>query len=205
MSKPFALALDVETTGLNPENHAVIEIGAVVLNDRLEPGWEFPEPTFRLLLQPHEGAIIDPHALRINGHAWAIVPQSETYQKAWEPREGWLVLQNWLRGHFPEMQYVRLVGWNIGFDYRFMEALFDHTRGYYKPTVWPFHYHTLDLCGICTYLDVKKGQQRRSYSLQNVAKDVLPEGYSSKFGAAHTALADTLTALEVLHAIERSS
>lgn len=204
MSKPFALALDVETTGLDPEKHAVIEIGALVLNDRLEPGWEFTEPTERLIILPHEGATVDPNALRINGHHWVEDSKSDTYNKAWEPVEAWKVFQNWLRSHFPEMQYIRLVGWNIGFDLGFLKGMYNRIRMEPK-VVWPFHYHTLDLCGICTYLDIKKGQQRRSYALQSVAREVLPEGYSSKFGAAHTALADTLTALEVLHAIERGS
>lgn len=54
------VVLDVETTSLDPVRGSILEIGAVPLLD-------IGVPPFEAECRPHEGALIEPEALRVNG------------------------------------------------------------------------------------------------------------------------------------------
>jgi DNA polymerase III epsilon subunit-like protein len=56
------LIIDLEMTGLNPFQHGVIEVGAIVLDYRFEIIGEF-----FMDLCPPDNIIIDPKALEYNG------------------------------------------------------------------------------------------------------------------------------------------
>ena len=93
--RPF-VAVDIETTGLDPNKHEVIEVGLVS-----EQGHE----TFSLEFNPE---LADPKALEVNG--WGQRSFPECYEVVYAQD----VLNDWLTG-------VHLVGKNPQFDAAFLE------------------------------------------------------------------------------------
>ena len=97
--------IDVETTGLNPNRHSLIEIGAKFRGE------------FFYQKCPHDDALeIDPKAIKING-----------YDPDATDRKGWKLGQNELLEDFLNWYYemgghdnVKLCGCNVGFDSRFL-------------------------------------------------------------------------------------
>jgi DNA polymerase III epsilon subunit-like protein len=57
-------AVDVETTGTDPNIHGIVEIAILPLNGNLEPHEHFP--LFHMRMKPEEGEEIDEEAFKIN-------------------------------------------------------------------------------------------------------------------------------------------
>jgi len=218
MAEAAYLALDTETTGLQPHDCALIELGAIVLDKQLQPIMD-EGSVFHTFVQPHGNAVIERKAIEINGHSWAVDPTHETYLAAPTPPDAWKLFVTYLAKWFPKLNWIITVGWNPGFDTDFLKAM--HLRHLQRVALqvgvpvkemvrkpleghgWPFHYHSIDGIGIARYLDIRTGQTRKSYSLANMRKDLCPTGgMAEKYGASHTALADVFAMLDVLQIME---
>lgn len=70
------LVLDLEMTWLNPFEHGVIEVGAVVLNDTFDSIGEF-----FMDLCPPDNIIIDPKALEYNGFTLDRIAVGKSYEE----------------------------------------------------------------------------------------------------------------------------
>ena len=111
------LWIDTETTGTDPEKHAVVQIAGIVDYDgKVQEEFEF-------FCRPHEGAIITEKALEIIGRTkeeiMAFPPAYEAYSK----------LRQLLYRYVPKYtkdvnQRCKIAGQNIGFDYGMMESFF---------------------------------------------------------------------------------
>ena len=200
------VCLDTETTGLDPSKNALVEIGAIVLNDKLEPDENVA--TFHTLVRPVEGVHeIDAKAIKINKHEWVWSKSSDEYQSALEYPEACEELSEFLMGAFGKAQWIIMCGWNVSFDEGFLRELYNFRFNYpdTAPTAaaypWPFHYHKLDFLGICRYLDIRAGRPpRKSYSLDALAKHFYGDGMA-KF-AMHTAMGDAQMTLKIIKAME---
>lgn len=73
MARATHLLVDTETSGLDPERNAILEVGAIALDDSLAPVGDPLEFTVR----PRTGDEIEAEALRVNGHTWATDPASD--------------------------------------------------------------------------------------------------------------------------------
>lgn len=115
-SKPFAI-LDVETTGLDPAKHEIIEIAV-----------KSPHGTFHSLVKPQRLGQAEPKALELNGYAanpdrWHNAPMiEEVLPKVMAHLEGCL-----------------MVGHNVSFDKGFLAAAHEQTFGKGLP-----FYHAFD-------------------------------------------------------------
>lgn len=193
------LLIDTETTGLEPDRHAVLEIGAQALTPSLNVA---EIPPFHVHIRPHTKAIIDDRALNVNKLWWANDPNAEGYKKALAPKDAWEQFNKWLTEHFEVATWVVLVGWNVSFDEAFLKGFFRHNIGGEPVTgqpPWPFHYHKIDLLGLVRYFDARMGKVRKSYKLEDIAQDYY--GTVSKF-AMHTALGDSDMCIRVAKAVE---
>ena len=133
--------LDTETTGLNPREHATIELGAKILTPDLklhpeaEPFLTFIKPIPHPVRKgaPRVAPLIDHRAIAVNGHHWVYTPACERYQSALTPIMAWTRFNEWLRTHFEIANNKRVVavGWNTNFDMQFIQRLF---RGHYLST-----------------------------------------------------------------------
>ncbi len=203
------LLIDTETTGLDPHQACVLEIGAHVLDIKdgsivLRPD----TPHFHTLVRPFDDASIHPAALKVNNHYWAKDPKDPKYKEAKPIEEAWAALMAYLLEHYEKPSWIILVGWNVGFDENFLKhAMYERVNrpGQEVRERWPFHYHKLDLLTICRYIHIKQGRVREGSPRIAYKLETMVEHCFSKLGefTMHTALGDAEMALEVLHAVER--
>lgn len=101
--------IDLETTGLSPEQHAVVQIGAV----HCDPHGRVVRREYKAMIKPWPGAIIDPYAMQVN----KLSPES--WKDAPDAREGLVRFLAWLPPRFV------FCNQNVNFDRRHLQASFD--------------------------------------------------------------------------------
>lgn len=113
------IIIDLETTGLYPQTHEIIEIGAV----RVSSG-----ETFEVKVQPHNIEDADPVALHINGY------DKEKWRDASTLPAALKLLSDFVG------KDAYLMAYNVSFDRSFLEKAYKDCN-----LPYPFHYHHLDL------------------------------------------------------------
>lgn len=113
------IIIDCETTGLDPQKHEIIEIGAIRVST---------SETFEVKIYPLRIKEADPIALRINGY------DKEGWKEAYMPSNALKLLSEFAGKDAYMMAY------NVSFDRAFLEKAY---KDYNLP--YPFHYHHLDL------------------------------------------------------------
>lgn len=105
------LITDFETSGLDPDKHCILEIGAILCSTTLEI-----ERKFEIKLKPFKGAEMDPEALNVNGYTkkrWKdALPFEEGFYKFWKLTEADMIF----------------TAKNVPFDYSFYEAGIKHCK-----------------------------------------------------------------------------
>lgn len=129
------LFLDVESTGLSPDHHALVEIGVIAVID----GEVKDARNFRL--RPHEGAKIDPKAMDITGFT---IQEINSFDNPISAINDFIAWMDSFDCKF------RLAGHNIGFDKRFLYRTFCR-HGFYSSYITRFRSDY-----ICTYEMAKK-------------------------------------------------
>ncbi len=172
ISLPFTTSdlafFDLETTGLNPDQHEIIEIGMVRVNQQTmeETG------RFEARIMPQNLAAADPVALRINGFT----------KEKWSDA---ISLTDALKGFADATAGSVLIAQNISFDWGFLRRAYEESGIELRTD-----YHRLDLLSIA-YAKLKpKGVI--SYRLQK-----LREYFNIPPNEAHRALADSEMALAI--------
>jgi DNA polymerase III epsilon subunit-like protein len=202
------LAVDTETTGLDADKHSLLELAAIPLDDKLQK--KAVEP-FHVLIRPLPGRTIDRKAIDVNRHVWVYDEQSPEYKAALSYTASCGLFRGYVAQHFgANASWIILVGWNPSFDMGFLKRLYTYHDGYtdvptddvLKKAGWPFHYHTVDLIGVCRFLDIRAGRSRQSYRLEALARHYFPEE-TTKLATLHTATTDCEMQLRVLDAVEK--
>lgn len=106
---------DTETSGLSVDHHALIELAGVAIAD----GEVLGEICVRM--KPHEGAKIDPEALKINGYSYEEIMQWPDINESLDK------FVEWIDSH--ERKFS-LAGHNVGFDSKFLYRAFCRTGRY---------------------------------------------------------------------------
>jgi DNA polymerase-3 subunit epsilon len=176
MRKNNLAFLDVETTGLDPERHEILEVGLVLARQTLIPG---RGPQVELLeelewkVKPEHIETAEPEALRIN-----------RYNEA-----DWLFassLKQVMEAVAEKTADAILIAQNVTFDWGFIERAFRRTGVESK-----MHYHRLDLLSMA-YAKLYHNEKLTKFSLSALA-----EYFGLKNERAHTALADTRVTFEI--------
>ncbi|MDO8498252.1 MAG: 3'-5' exonuclease [bacterium] len=176
-SRPL-IFLDLESTGLNVQEHEILEIGALKTN---------PRPPFRVLgeleikVKPENLEKADKDALKIAGFS------SEGWKDALPLKEALLLLDKFAQDGV-------LVGFNVTYDWAMLDrAYFSQGR------CDPFYYHRLDVMSMAYFKLFKKRTIAR-FSLGNIVKFLKVER-----GTKHRALEDaraTYLAFRALFALK---
>lgn len=147
------IVIDIETTGLDSEKHAVISLGAVEL--------ENPDHIFYSECRIFEGAEIDEDALVVNGFS----EKDITDPTKQDP----LVLLLGFIEYAKLCSDTTLAGLNVGvFDLAFLEKMARRAR-----VNWAFARHTVDLHTLC-YAHMRANNQpvplKNKHSALNLAR-----------------------------------
>lgn len=131
MKLPY-VSIDIETTGLDPEKHQILEFAAVY-----DDWWMHPVcclPTFHRLIK-HETIIGQPYALSMHSELLRKIALA-TDAPICTIDELAAEFAEWLNNRWPIEKRVTVAGKNFaGFDYQFLKQhSFDHF----------FHHRTLD-------------------------------------------------------------
>jgi len=182
---------DLETTGVDFDNSAVIQIGAILDINGKEVA------SANIKIRPHEGAVIDPGALKVTG-----LTKDELYDdpERLTPLEAyWRFMEMWgfKRGAFVrQADRVQLAGYNsLAFDNRFLQALGRRAGDNY--TYAKYHWPGIDVASIaCAGLRSCRGFMK-DFKLMTVAKEL---GVNVD-GQAHDALFDVHVTRELYYKI----
>ncbi len=164
--------VDLETTGINPFTHEIIEIGCLVAKQNDNGEWVTVEE-FEFKVKPEHIETAQPEALRINHYdesAWMFAHTQEQALQALSQKCDGCVM----------------VGQNVSFDYAFLAAKF----GKYNIKD-PFFYAKLDTISLA-YMRFRKDATMTSFTLRELC-----ERLGIKNEKAHSALADIRATFEV--------
>src|SRR3990172_9098237 len=125
--------VDVETTGLSPDIHEIIEVAAIVADGRT-----FSEvKSYSCKIKPEHIERAEKEALKINGYS------PEKWRDALPAKEAFLTVANISPNGV-------IAGWNVAFDSDFLEHAFARNKIIHK-----FDYHKIDVPSI-TYAKLFK-------------------------------------------------
>jgi len=148
--RPLAF-IDLETTGLDPARHEILEIGVIRVDARTLTALDATDVRIR----PRHIEVADPEALRRNGYS----------ERGWE---GATDLPQALDRVAPLLVGATLAGHNVGFDRAFLEAAWratcgpppdlDHHHLDTASLAWPLlaagRIDSLSLVAVCTTLGI---------------------------------------------------
>ncbi len=180
------LYIDVETTGVEPGKHGIIQLAAL-----MDIGGEIVD-TFNLKCQPHEGAEINPEALKITGTDPEELKTRTTSSDAY--REFLRFLEKHI-SKFNKEDKAYPAGYNVQFDLQFIEAWFRHHGGNKYGSGSYQNWKMLDPLPLCRIWDYQGTLALPDYKLQTVCKH---------FGIeldAHDALSDITATRSLLRMI----
>jgi ribonuclease T len=174
------VVVDVETGGLDPQGHALLELAAVLL-DVDERGELHPVEEIAVAVQPSERTVVDPASIRIHG-----IDPADPEREALEERAALEAFFRPIRRQVKSLGARRaiLVGHNAPFDLAVIKAACE--RSGYKRN--PFHpFSTLDTV---TAAAVAIGETV-------LAKAVTAAGFDWDNARAHGALYDARKTAEL--------
>jgi DNA polymerase III epsilon subunit-like protein len=178
------LAFDTETSGLDPEKHAILEIAIIpIINGHKE------EP-FVSYIKPHAGAVLDPRAMDINGL---------TFQQVQSFPDGEEVLDKLIKWLYNHETVFNLLGHNVSFDRKFLYKLFC-SYGRHSDFVT-----LIDSGDICTLEMAKRTFNGKSLKPSSNKLGDLCKFFDIKLLDAHSALPDieaTYKVYQCLKALE---
>jgi DNA polymerase III epsilon subunit family exonuclease len=168
--------IDVETTGLNPDLHEIIELGVVLVRQIPQEG---KGPALEVISE-YEYKIIperlfnaDPESLKINGYT----PEKWTDAKP---------LKEVMEDFSVRTKSASFVAHNVAFDLEFIKRAFEHAG-----VKSQMHYHRIDTISLA-FAKLYHDPKVEKFSLR-----FLCEYFGIKNENAHTALSDARATFEL--------
>ena len=167
------LFLDTETTGLNPEKHGLIQVAGIIEIDGVE------KERFDLHCQIFDEQVVDPKALKVNGHT---LEQIKKYPEPTKTHAEFKAILEKYVDKYDKSDKFYIVGQNIPFDYGLLDKWFKNCGDDYLYSY--INYDKVDLVALTAAFKVAGIHDFENVKLETVAK---------KFGIefkAHDAAAD---------------
>ena len=189
MGKVKTLHLDLETTGLDPRENGVIQIGGIVEIDGNV------EDEFDLLVRPFEADAISEEALKVNDRTVAAIARFPA------PHDVHAALKAVLEKYvdcYDRMDKFQLVGFNVTFDDRFFREWFSKCGDTYYGSL--FFWPPIDVAGLAAEFLKDRRADLQNFKLLTVAETV---GLKVDPTLAHDALYDVRLTREVYRVVTR--
>lgn len=177
----YPVIIDVETGGFNANTDGLLEIAAVPLQ-LLDNGHFMPLPALHAHIQPFEGAILNPEALKFTG-----IDPFNPLRNAQAEKDALKHIFHELKKHQREADCKRciLVGHNANFDLQFLKAAVERTQLKNSNPFHPFSvFDTVSLAGL-------------AFGQTVLAKACLSAGIDFNNEEAHSALYDAQKTAEL--------
>ena len=177
----YPVIIDVETGGFNADTDGLLEIAAVPLQ-LLDNGHFMPLPALHAHIQPFEGAILNPEALKFTG-----IDPFNPLRNAQAEKDALKHIFHELKKHQREADCKRciLVGHNANFDLQFLKAAVERTQLKNSNPFHPFSvFDTVSLAGL-------------AFGQTVLAKACLSAGIDFNNEEAHSALYDAQKTAEL--------
>ena len=143
--KELYLSVDIETSGPNPGNYAMLSIGACTVAE--------PVKSFYIELKPDADGFL-PEALAISGLSLITLRETGTL-----PKDAMLKFSQWIKSIVPEGSQPVFAAFNAPFDWMFVNDYFHRYLGYN-----PFGHKALDIKTL--YMGLRKTNWlRTSYNI----------------------------------------
>lgn len=169
------LFIDIESTGLSPDHHAMVELSAIAVIN----GEFCGQKTIRI--KPHEGAKIDPEALKVTGFTVSLI---NSFGEIAPGIKEFIEFVDSFDCKF------RLAGHNIGFDRRFLfKTMCRH--GFYSDYISRFRSDY-----ICTY-EMAKKIGKKKLNVDSLKLGTLCEALDIQLENAHSAADDIKATYEL--------
>lgn len=168
--------IDLETTGIDPSVHEILEIGVVrarQTGDPLQPLSEVDR--FEMKIAPEHIERADPKALQVNHY------DPEDWKNAISFKEASAILDEKLKGHI-------IVAQNVAFDVGFLARAYEHVEKRLDSIVY---YHKLDLASFAV------GKSYWDPAYRRFTLNELTQNTGAHNTKAHSALADAVVTFEI--------
>lgn len=157
------LFLDLEMTGSEAGYHDIIQIGAVLTNDKFDVLAEYTS-----LVYPENEDVFSEEAEEIHGISIHDLEDAPMIHEVLEEFEAW-IRKKLHRKNTDAIKDVVVCGQSILNDINFLMAAYNNQH-----VLWPFSFRILDLMTLTETMyrifDAKKMERPKSYSLRAVSK-----------------------------------
>lgn len=171
------LVIDTESGGLDPLRNALLEIGAVVVDESLNE-----IASFEALVAPAVGMTVEKTALDINH-----IDLAEVEKYGPSENQALHAFRDFVERYQPYPGPFILAGWNVALDIAMLKAALERQCCSW----WPFSHKTLDIQAIWAFC-----QNWDFGGLKNASKKV------RGIGVEHRALPDARLSLDILRALK---
>ncbi len=174
MKKHNLAFVDIETTGLDPDKHEIIELGVVLVRQIGDMGKDFEViEEFEIKIKPEHIELADPQALKVNGYDASQWVFANTLTEA-------------MKVFSEKTKDAIFVAHNMTFDYSFIDKAFKQTGVENK-----MFYAKLDTISMA-YAKLHANPHIEKFRLQKLC-----EYFGVENERAHSALSDTRALFEV--------
>lgn len=179
-------AIDVETTGLDPSKHEIIQIAVIPVDYRFEPDPDLKP--FCITMRPNKIANISDEALRVNG-----LSRQEILHAPLTQDQGLQMFYDWYGTlGIRDNKQIMPLGQNYAFDRGFLQEWMGMDNYSHH-----FHYHFRDSMLAAQFLNDKAFMHGDTIPFPHVGLGQLAKRVGLEHPNAHSALADALMSLKV--------
>ncbi|KKN00441.1 hypothetical protein LCGC14_1137750 [marine sediment metagenome] len=180
--------VDVETTGLEPSKHSIVQLAGIIEIDDVE------KERFNLRMRPKEDTEIDPRALEIIGKT---TEELMTYPHDIDVYPQLLLILHKYVNKFERQDKMFFVAYNANFDMQFVRAWFE-ARGDVYFGAW-FFFPPIDIMTIAANEMMEVRAEMTDFKLHTVCKKL---GLEWDELAAHDAMYDIEKTMEIHSILE---
>ncbi len=151
--------LDLETTGLNPSRHSIIQIAGIIEIDGVE------KETFCFQVRPLKGTAVSNKALEV---CRTSVAQLKTYPDPTTVKQDLIDMFNKYIDPYDKKDKFIFLGYNAKFDYDFFRAWFDKQNfSYFGSFFW---FPPVDVMNLVAYKIMEERPNMINFKLFQVCK-----------------------------------